>query len=126
MRIAGAINMALSKNKKEREQISLNDISIDSNNKTNINQINTENYNYKKIKLRNLPYFFWLLGLAFIAAGLIISYNMIEANNPNKRLFNAFLGKSAWEYIVLVFIFIIGLSLFVVAKYEMIILDRSV
>jgi hypothetical protein len=55
---------------------------------------------------------------------LIISYNFLATENS--KLFNALEGNAAWEYAVLVIIYIIGVSFLVVAKYEKIELDKEV
>jgi hypothetical protein len=64
--------------------------------------------------------------LGFIIVGILLTYNIIVGQNSDSRIMNAFFGKSAWEYVILSFIYIIGVSMFVVAKYESIIIDKSV
>ncbi len=150
MKFSGARNMAIGKLQKSRDQMTKEDISLTIgihlfliyiiNNKTYIyidrakdknSQVITEDdliprsYKYKKLKLRRIPFFFWLIGLSFFCAGFLLIYNILVGQNSDKKIINAFFGKSAWEYVILGFIFIIGVSMFVVAKYETITLDKT-
>jgi hypothetical protein len=70
--------------------------------------------------------FFWSLGLLFLFFGILLTYNILEGKNSDKKIFNGFYGEAAWEYVVLSFIYVMGVSMFVVAKYEKIKLDRFV
>lgn len=65
-----------------------------------------------------------MISFTFILVGFIILYNFLAPSDS--KLFMALLGKAAWEYVVLIIIFIIGFSLLAVAKYEVIELDKEV
>jgi hypothetical protein len=75
--------------------------------------------------LRRIPFFFWLIGLAFLTIAILLTYNVIAGKDPKKRLFNSFVGNAVWEYIIIVFVYIIGISMFVVAKYETIRIEKN-
>lgn len=80
---------------------------------------------YKPLILRNIPFFFWMWGLIFIITGIILTINVIIGDNKDKRIMDGFYGAHFWEYIVLIAIYIIGVSFFVVARYETIEVDKE-
>lgn len=80
---------------------------------------------YKPLKLYNIPFYFWFIGIVFLTLGIILTINIVYADNPTKRIFDSFYGKSVWEYIILVVIYVIGCSFFIVAKYETIVIDKQ-
>jgi hypothetical protein len=86
----------------------------------------TERSNYKTINIRSLPYFFWFIGFLFIFFGTLLLANCLIGKEPEKRLFGAFYGDAAWEWVILAFIFVIGISFFIVAKYEKITINKNV
>ena len=49
---------------------------------------------YKPLKLYNIPFYFWFIGIVFLTLGVILTVNIVYANNPNKRIFDSFYGKS--------------------------------
>jgi hypothetical protein len=125
MKFAGALNMALSKTKRENNKSKINQTDIDSKSQKSGTKIET-NLNYNKVTIRSLPYFFWFIGAWFLSGGFVLLYNMIVGDNPEKKLFNLFNGKQAWEYVVVACLLVIGFSMFIVARYESITLDRKV
>ena len=95
--------------------------------KMNDEMINSDKYlnfkEYKPLIIRNPPIFFWLLGVIFIGFGFILIIN-ISLHRYKKYFFNGFIGHYAWEYIILVIIFVFGASFFFYAEYESIEIDK--
>jgi len=89
--------------------------------------INSDKYlNYKEYKpfiIRNPPLFFWFLGLCFIGFGFTLIIN-ICLSKYNKNFISGFIGHYAWEYIIIVIIFIFGSSFFFYSEYESIEIDK--
>ena len=89
--------------------------------------INSDKYlnlkEYKPLMIRNPPIFFWLLGVIFIAFGFLLIINIV-LYKFKKNFISGFIGHYAWEYIVLVFIFIFGTSFFFYSEYESIEVDK--
>jgi hypothetical protein len=89
--------------------------------------INSQKYinqkDYKPLIIRNPPIFFWLLGLIFISFGISIIINMI-LYRYHKNFLVAFHGKTVWEFIILIIIFIFGISFFIYSQYESIEVDK--
>ena len=83
--------------------------------------INSDKYlnlkEYKTLKIRNPPIFFWFLGFVFIGFGFILIINM-TLYKYNKNFFVGFIGHYAWEFLLLAIIFIFGLSFFFYSQYE--------
>ena len=95
--------------------------------KLNDEVINSDKYlNYKEYKpliIRNPPIFFWFLGLVFIGFGFTLIINIL-LYKYKKNFIKGFVGHYAWEYIILVVIFIFGTSFFFYAEYESIEIDK--
>ena len=89
--------------------------------------INSDKYlNYKEYKpfiIRNPPLFFWFLGICFIGFSFVIIINIILAKYK-KNFMSGFIGLYAWEYIIIVIIFIFGSSFFFYSEYESIEIDK--
>ena len=89
--------------------------------------INSDKYldykEYKPLIIRNPPIFFWLLGIIFIGFGLTLIINIL-LYKYKKNFINGFIGYYAWEYIILIIIFIFGISFFFYAEYESIEVDK--
>ena len=79
---------------------------------------------YKPLTIYNFPFFFWMVGLAFILSDVLLIVNMILKKKDNNFI-NGFYGKNLWEYFILFIIFLIGFSFFCVAKYESITIDKT-
>ena len=88
--------------------------------------INSDKYldlkEYKPLYIRNPPIFFWLLGLTFISFDILLIINIILSKS-NKNFISGFIGKYAWEFIIIVVIFLFGISFFIYAEYESIKID---
>ena len=80
---------------------------------------------YKPLVLRNIPLFFWGIGLIFLIFAILLTANMIIGDNEEKRIFKGFYGKYKFEYFVLVLIYGFGISFFVTARYEKIVIDKQ-
>ena len=78
---------------------------------------------YEPLILRNPPVFFWTLGIVFISFGIVLIINIV-LYKYKKNFFAGFFGKSAWEYVILVAIFIFGVTFFFVSDYESITIDK--
>ena len=95
--------------------------------KLNDEVINSDKYlnfkEYKPLIIRNAPIFFWLLGIIFICFGFTLIIN-IALYKYQKNFMNGFVGRYAWEYIILIIIFIFGASFFFYAEYESIEVDK--
>ena len=89
--------------------------------------INSDKYlnykEYKPFKIRNPPLFFWFLGICFIGFGFVLIINIILAKYK-KNFMSDFIGHYAWEYIIIVIIFIFGSSFFFYSEYESIEIDK--
>ena len=89
--------------------------------------INSDKYlNYKEYKpfiIRNPPLFFWFLGICFIGFDIVLIINIILAKYK-KNFMSGFIGHYAWEYIIIVIIFIFGSSFFFYSEYESIEIDK--
>ena len=95
--------------------------------KLNDEVINSDKYlnlkEYKPLIIRNPPIFFWFLGIIFIGFGFSLIVNM-ALYKYKKNFMNGFVGRYAWEYIILIVIFIFGASFFFYAEYESIEVDK--
>lgn len=95
--------------------------------KINDPRINSDKYldfkEYEPLTIRNIPFFFWSLGVIFIGFGIVLILNMI-LYRYNRNFFAGFFGKYFWEYIILFFIFSFGITFFFVAQYESILIDK--
>ena len=96
------------------------------NEKVNDEIINSDKYleydEYKPLIVRNLPLFFWFLGFSFIAFDIVLIINIILGKNK-KNFISGFVGRYAWEFIIIIVIFLFGVSFFVYAEYESIHID---
>ena len=96
------------------------------NEKINDEIINSDKYldykEYEPLIIRNPPIFFWFLGLCFIFFDILIIINIILSKS-NKNFMNGFVGRSFWEFIIVVIVFLFGVSFFVYAEYESIKVD---
>ena len=77
---------------------------------------------YKPLYIRNPPIFFWLLGLIFISFDILLIINIILSKSKNNFI-SGFIGKYAWEFIIIIVIFFFGISFFIYAEYESIKID---
>lgn len=81
------------------------------------------------IKLYSIPYFFWFIGLLFILSGFILLLNLLigigNTEDNEKYIFNAFNEGYWWQYFIIICIVTMGISFFVVAKYETIYLNKD-
>ena len=88
--------------------------------------INSDKYldfkEYKPLYIRNPPIFFWLLGLIFISFDILLIINIILSKSKNNFI-SGFIGKYAWEFIIIIVIFFFGISFFIYAEYESIKID---
>ena len=88
--------------------------------------INSDKYldlkEYKPLYIRNPPIFFWLLGLIFISFDILLIINIILSKSKNNFI-SGFIGKYEWEFIIIVVIFLFGISFFIYAEYESIKID---
>ena len=88
--------------------------------------INSDKYldykEYKPLIIRNPPVFFWFLGICFISFDIVLIINII-LSKYKKNFISSFFGRSIWEYIIIIIIFLFGLSFFIYAEYESIHVD---
>ena len=78
---------------------------------------------YEPLTIRNPPVFFWTLGILFICFGIVLIINIV-LYKYKKNFFAGFFGKSTWEYVILIAIFIFGVTFFFVSDYESITVDK--
>ena len=88
--------------------------------------INSDKYleykEYKPLIIRNPPLFFWFIGLCFISFDILIIINII-LYQFKKNFISGFIGKYAWEFIIIVIILLFGISFFIYSEYESINID---
>ena len=88
--------------------------------------INSDKYleykEYKPLIIRNPPLFFWFLGICFISFDILLIINIILSKSK-KNFISGFIGKYVWEFIIIVVIFLFGVSFFIYAEYESINID---
>jgi hypothetical protein len=91
-------------------------------------RINSTKYlhysDYEPLKLYSIPFFFWTIGFLFFCLDLLFIINMFMCINKNNFI-DGFCGKNIFEYIVLIIIFLVGGSFFIVARYETITIDKQ-
>ena len=68
MKITGALNMAISKTRTqiEKNDLQVGDEMISIDFEKEFNEMKHRTKRRKLIKLRNYPYFFWIIGLIFL------------------------------------------------------------
>ena len=88
--------------------------------------INSDKYldykEYQPLIIRNPPLFFWFIGICFLSFDIVLVINIILGHNK-KNLISGFTGRSFWEYLIVVIIFLFGISFFIYAEYESIHID---
>jgi hypothetical protein len=77
---------------------------------------------YKPLIIRNPPLFFWFLGICFISFDILLIINIILSKSK-KNFISGFIGKYAWEFIIIVIILLFGISFFIYSEYESINID---
>ena len=88
--------------------------------------INSDKYldykEYEPLIIRNPPLFFWFLGICFLSFDIVLIINIILGHNKNNFI-SGFTGRSVWEYLIIIIIFLFGISFFIYAEYESIHID---
>ena len=88
--------------------------------------INSDKYldfkEYEPLIIRNPPLFFWFLGICFLSFDIVLIINIILGHNKNNFI-SGFTGRSFWEYLIIIIIFLFGISFFIYAEYESIHID---
>jgi len=88
--------------------------------------INSDKYleykEYKPLIIRNPPLFFWFIGICFLSFDIVLVINII-LGHKKKNFISGFTGRSFWEYLIVVIIFLFGISFFIYAEYESIHID---
>ena len=79
---------------------------------------------YEPLKLHSIPFFFWTIGILFFCLDLLFIINMFLCIDK-KNFIDGFCGKKFIEYFVLIVIFLVGGSFFIVARYETITIDKQ-
>ena len=91
-------------------------------------RINSTKYlkysDYEPLKLHSIPFFFWTIGILFFCLDLLFIINMFLCIDK-KNFIDGFCGKKFIEYFVLIVIFLVGGSFFIVARYETITIDKQ-
>ena len=91
-------------------------------------RINSTKYlkysDYEPLKLHSIPFFFWTVGFLFFCLDLLFIINMFLFINK-KNFIDGFCGKKFIEYFILIVIFLVGGSFFIVARYETITIDKQ-
>jgi hypothetical protein len=91
-------------------------------------RINSTKYlkysDYEPLKLHSIPFFFWTIGILFFCLDLLFIINMFLCIDK-KNFIDGFCGKTFIEYFVLIVIFLVGGSFFIVARYETITIDKQ-
>ena len=88
--------------------------------------INSDKYldfkEYEPLIIRNPPLFFWFIGICFLSFDIVLIINIILSHNKNNFI-SGFTGRSVWEYLIIIIIFLFGISFFIYAEYESIHID---
>ena len=88
--------------------------------------INSDKYleykEYKPLIIRNPPLFFWFIGICFLSFDIVLVINII-LGHKKKNFISGFTGRSFLEYLIVVIIFLFGISFFIYAEYESIHID---
>jgi hypothetical protein len=88
--------------------------------------INSDKYldykEYQPLIIRNPPLFFWFLGICFLTFDTVLIINIILGHNK-KNFISGFTGRTFWEYLIIIIIFLFGVSFFIYAEYESIHID---
>ena len=88
--------------------------------------INSDKYldykEYQPLIIRNPPLFFWFLGICFLTFDTVLIINIILGHNK-KNFVSGFTGRTFWEYLIIIIIFLFGVSFFIYAEYESIHID---
>ena len=88
--------------------------------------INSDKYldykEYQPLIIRNPPLFFWFLGICFLTFDTVLIINIILGHNK-KNFISGFIGRTFWEYLIIIIIFLFGVSFFIYAEYESIHID---
>ena len=88
--------------------------------------INSDKYldfkEYEPLIIRNPPLFFWFIGICFLSFDIVLIINIILGHNKNNFI-SGFTGRSVWEYLIIIIIFLFGISFFIYAEYESIHID---
>lgn len=103
------------------------DINLNIDNTTKFETEAPANESFYKIhKLSRVPFLLWILGLILNSFAILLLYNCAVGKDSTSKLFDGFNGDQIWEYFVVAFLFIIGITFFVVAKYEKITINKNV
>ena len=88
--------------------------------------INSDKYldykEYQPLIIRNPPLFFWFLGICFLTFDTVLIINIILGHNK-KNFVSGFTGRTFWEYLIIIIIFLFGVSFYIYAEYESIHID---
>ena len=88
--------------------------------------INSDKYldykEYQPLIIRNPPLFFWFLGICFLTFDTVLIINIILGHNK-KNFISGFTGRTFWEYLIIIIIFLFGVSFYIYAEYESIHID---
>jgi hypothetical protein len=88
--------------------------------------INSDKYldykEYQPLIIRNPPLFFWFLGICFLTFDTVLIINII-LGHKKKNFISGFTGRTFWEYLIIIIIFLFGISFFIYAEYESIHID---
>lgn len=88
--------------------------------------INSDKYleykEYEPLIIRNPPIFFWLLGISFIVFDILLIINIILASKK-KKFISKLGGLGFWQVLIIIIIFLFGVSFFIYAEYESIKVD---
>ena len=88
--------------------------------------INSDKYldykEYQPLRIRNPSLFFWFLGICFLTFDTVLIINIILGHNK-KNFISGFTGRTFWEYLIIIIIFLFGVSFFIYAEYESIHID---
>lgn len=88
--------------------------------------INSDKYleykEYEPLIIRNPPIFFWLLGISFIFFDIILIINIILVSKK-KNFISKMGGIGFWQVLIIIIIFLFGVSFFIYAEYESIKVD---
>ena len=88
--------------------------------------INSDKYldykEYQPLIIRNPPLFFWFLGICFLTFDTVLIINIILGHNK-KNFISGFTGRTFLEYLIIIIIFLFGVSFFIYAEYESIHID---
>ena len=122
-KFTGALNSNIAKKKRLKYESANSsvDLELTGFREPNRNPISSKN---NELTVRSFPVLFWFFGFLITFFALFLTANMILG--PENAYIKSFSQRKWWEILIIVVIFVIGVSLFIMSKYERIDFDKEV